>query len=182
MHSITRAFALLLAAVLLAIAAPASAAESSRSPESVATSAQTDPKDAFLSLLLEKTQKYAAAGERAVEKAVDAVATEAPLALAEFLRWRAWMHGIKGTLPLVFLAVGLVLFVWQWGKWSTYRNSECLEKGTTGNVVATIAGAATSLISLIAFLAAGLPDLLSCVQILVAPRIYVIEQALGALK
>ena len=160
------------AATTPAVTAPAAAPQKSSPPSLSQT------RDAFLAFALDKAKGYTDKAEIAVSKAVDVVSQEAPLAAAEFLRWRAWMHAIKGLTPLLLGIIGIVVFCWQWGKWKAH--GDYLTSGTMGNVVATTAGGIVSLISGVVFLAAGAGHVLSFVQISVAPRVYMIEQVMGA--
>ena len=138
-----------------------------------------DTRDAFLAFARDKAKTYTDKAEVAAGKAIDLIAKESPLAVAEFLRWRAWMHGLKGLFPLALLAGGLLLMNFHWGRYEFggyYGNQ--LKKGTELNVAGFVIGAVGSLVAGISFTIAGFSHLLNLTQLLVAPRIYLIEQVL----
>ena len=142
--------------------------------------AWAETRDAFLSFALDKAKSYTGTAEQIATKAVDTAVAEAGPTAIEFLKWRAWMHGIKAFTCILIFGIGLTLFCVQWRYWALGGYcGEQLVKGTAGNVVATVIGGVVALISFLTFFASSpYGDLLSFVQIMVAPRIYMIEQVL----
>lgn len=176
----TNPIRLFVACLSLAFGSFTYAADAAPNPETTAKPAETvkrDYKDAFLAFALEKAEKYSGTAEQVVSKAVDTATKEAPLLAREFIIWRAWMHAIKGVFPIVLFTVFLTLFCKQWGKWQDdgYGN---LKKGTTGNVIATVVGGIGSGVTGVASVICA-DHILSFVQVLVAPRVYMVEQVLN---
>lgn len=190
---ITHKIAALFIMGVFAVVAPSTWADTpaaSPAPQAApATVAKVDYKDAFLGFVLEKAQKYSGTVEDTIGKAVDVAKTEAPVLAHEYLVWQAWYHATYIVLPLVLFTVFFWTFLKQWPKWTVkitsggyYKDDDwSLSKGSIGNVAATIIGGIISLISFIAFFA-NLDHLLSFIQILVAPRVYILEQVIHLVK
>jgi hypothetical protein len=145
--------------------------------ESKVEMVKRDYKDAFLSFALEKAEKYSGAAEIAVNKAVDAATEEAPQLAKEFIIWRAWMHGIKALFPMALLAISIVLFLKQFPRW-TLGYGDSLSAGTPLNVIGSVVGGIGCLVGFAITCLSGLGHFLNFVQILVAPRVYVVEQVM----
>lgn len=128
----------------------------------------------FLRFALTKAEKYSGKIEDAVGSGVDLAMKEAPETARQFLTWHFYMHLIKGLTPLVLGVASLVFFTLgiKWADWN----------GLGFWCWSAIIGAIFSFICLLAFLCSppnvisGLDHLMACVQIHVAPRIYLIEQ------
>lgn len=162
-----------LAAVLPVFAADASATtKNDASPT----------KDVFISFVLDKAKVYTDKAEVAVSKAVDVVTTEAPRLVQEFLRWRLWMHGISTFLPVGLLILGFYLFFKHFGKWKMDAYGNHLVEGTPANVIATVLSGVLTLASLIISIAISLDHLMRFIQVLVAPRVYLVEEVIKVLK
>ena len=119
--------------------------------------------DQFLSFVLSKAEKYSEKAEEGIGKAVDAIATETPKVIEEFLIWRAWKHGMIGfgCLGLFFLINGVGLYL-------CYRN-DCWEM--------------SMFLTLTLFLLIPICEhILNFIQVIVAPRVYIIEQAINLIK
>lgn len=181
----SKILALILSALLFA--APVLAAEPAESkPTAVETAASAAPgkinyTDAFLGLALEKAKLYSGKAEDAIGKGVDIAMEEAKPTAVEFLRWRAWSHGIKTLFPPLFLGMFIALQLWQWPRFE-FSYNERLIKGTELNVVASVVawvGIATCSIGTLVF---SIPNFMSLIQLWVAPRIYVIEQVIELMK
>lgn len=147
-----------------------------------AAAVKVDTKDAFLAFVLEKAQTYTDKAETAISKAVDVVTAETPQLVREFLIWRMWMHGIKGIFPLVLGVLFFVLFYKQYHNWGMDQHHAYFVKGNELNVVFTIVGGIGASTSALIFACHGISQLMNFVQILIAPRVYVVEQVIGLLK
>lgn len=168
----------LLTAALLGVSALAAETKVEATPAAKPPTVEAT-RDAFLSFVLDKAKTYTDKAEVAAGKAIDLITKESPLVVAEFLTWRAWMHGLKGLFPLVVLAGGLILMNFHWGR---YEFDGCygqeLIKGTQLNVAGFIVGSIGGLVSALIFMTDGISHLLDLVQLFVAPRIYLVEQVL----
>lgn len=162
----------------LAAALPVFAADASTTTKNDAS----PTKDAFISFVLDKAKVYTDKAEVAVSKAVDVVTTEAPLLVQEFLRWRLWMHGINTFLPIAFLILGFHLFFKQFSKWKMDQYENRLVEGTPANVIATVLSGILTLASLIVSIAVSLDHFTRFIQVLVAPRVYLVEEVIKVLK
>lgn len=174
-----------LASLLICVTSSLFSAESTTkevAPAAPVSSKALETRDAFLAFAFEKAKSYTDKAEMAVSKAVDAVGEEAPAAMKEFLVWRAWMHGVKGCFPLMVLCLGLFLFIKQWPLWELGGYNDDLVKGTTLNIILSIVGLISSLISTLLFLVSGAGHIMSFIQVTVAPRVYIIEQVMGMFK
>lgn len=175
---LTPILTLILSALLFA--APALAVESTEKT-AAAPAAKTDYTDAFLSLALDKAKLYSGKAEDAIGKGVDIAMEEAKPTAMEFLRWRAWSHGIKALFPPVLLVLFVALQLWQWPRFE-FGYHEDLIKGTVLNVVASIVAWVGIGVCSIMTIVVSFPNLMDFIQLWVAPRIYVIEQVIGLMK
>jgi len=189
-HYLSRALiGLLVCFVPLSIFGAESATKEVAAASAAPSSKITETRDAFLAFALEKAKTYTDKAEVAVSKAVDVVGEEAPVAMKEFLIWRAWMHGIKAISPVVVLTFGLFLFFGNILKWTTteirpgsYHSETILVKGTEKEVILTVLGGVLSLSGLVSFCVLSISNIMSFIQVIVAPRIYIIEQVMGMFK
>lgn len=143
------------------------------------------PPDDLANFVLEKAKLYSEKGEAAMSVAVDVMVREAPAVVTEFLVWGWWKN--IWVLPAVLLPIPL-LIRFGIGRISVSRAIE-KEAGeryhNDGEVPQYILGAVsfvTSAILTIAVCAEGIPAALTCVQIAVAPRIYLLEHAAALLR
>jgi len=120
-------------------------------------------KDAFLSFVLTKAEKYSGSMEVAVSKAMD----EAPIVAKEFLVWRTWEHGmflaISWALAFVLVVTGIIL---------AKEESKDTRLGSLALFFCVV---------IIPF-GIGVEQLFYLIQIQVAPRIYIIEEISKMIK
>ncbi len=189
---------------LFATVSNAAVAKKEANPEipAVAPVQKADYKDAFLGLVLEKAEKYSSAFESGlgkavdgaqaiVSKAVDVASEEAPKLMQEFLVWRFIDNVFGFALPFVlFLIFGSIAYNYL-PKWidtfhtdaaNTYSNKTTVEdtkqvKYGLAGVIFTIAAIITGAMSL-----TYISNLKTALQIKVAPRVYIIEQAVEMYK
>ncbi len=128
------------------------------------------PKDEFLSFITEKARQYSDKAEAGLGKAYELAKQEAPELLKEFIRWRICYHSIQ-TLFGMGLVVGC-FFLWKW----RIKHSEHTE---TRSLMPPVF---VSVMVLTGWLCFYTVQALSLVQIIVSPRIYIIEQAANLLK
>lgn len=140
-----------------------------------------DYKDALMSFVMKKAEKYSEAGEVAVEKGVDLAMKEAPILVEEYIKWRAFYHAMRFLIPLS-IALGWLYFMAKGIKnantkgWENERKNDLSGYGAVG-VIAILIQAILSIVVL-----AHLGQLFSFTQIMVAPRVYILEQAIQLLK
>lgn len=138
-------------------------------------------KDVFISFVLDKAKAYTDKAEVAVSKAVDVVTAETPLLVQEFLCWRLWMHGIKFFLPVILLMLGLYLFFKYFNKWETDTYGNKLIQGRPTDVIISIVSGVLSLVSLAGSIV-NVSHLMLFVQVLVASRVYLVEEVIKVLR
>lgn len=122
-----------------------------------------------LRFILTKAKEYTGKVEDGIGKAVDVAQREIGPTVEQFLRWRLWRHGIYAfsTLFGYLLILGAYAWFWRYSKtWHDDFDQVC------GRLVGTVVA---GLMISISFSTTCLPNLLSFIQILVAPRIYLIE-------
>ncbi len=141
-----------------------------------------ETRDAFLAFAFEKAKTYSEKAELAVSKAVDVVSSEAPEMLKEFLRWRACMHGLKGLAPIVLMGLSFWMYSYSWPRFKLNIFWEKIVKGEVHNVIFGWVGLVGIFAGFITMCVVGLHHFMSFVQILVAPRIYIIEQVTNMFK
>lgn len=135
-----------------------------------------DAKDAFMTFLLTKIDKYSTKMEDTMGNAITLAEKEAKPLMEEFIRWRIISHGFK------FFAT---FFVWCISLFYLRRNIRIAGdnintysrewRGSTGvyagvNIVVSFALAIITL--------CNIPNLLDFIQAIVAPRIYIMDQLL----
>lgn len=168
---------LLLLSVLL-FAPFVSAAEST--PEVVAQTKEVAPTklkvatDDFLIYAMDRAKSYTGKLEDGVAMAVDTVREQSPLVVAEFLRWRAWKHGICGFVAPAILLLWLPFIIWGLSTGSDHHNT----------VRFFLGGVAGCFYALVLLMTGPLwaSNIMSFIQIQVAPRIYLIEQVAALVK
>lgn len=159
-------------------------ADHSPPPAKTAVVASAAYKDPFLNMLFEKTKQYTGKAEDVIGKAVDAVSTEAPKLAEEYLRWRFWYHAISYAAIIALVCAGLFL-VWlmtYFGRKSAvgrtgYHAGEWEDQWQFLTGLAVV----LEIIPVIA-LFAGSSHLFSALQIQLAPKIYLLEQAAHLFK
>ncbi len=164
-------------ALFIATVSPLSFAAEAAAPAPQTETPKTSPKDMLLTFLLDKAKSYSGTIEEGVTKAVDFAKEQTPLVVAEFLTWRAWMHGMKWGIWALTFVVSASFFPYTW-KNAKYDDSDfwgnLASFFNTVNWVTLIAGFVGSLIQL--------DHLFSLVQIWVAPRVYLIEEVSKMIK
>lgn len=148
---------ILIAVALLGLTFNLSAAEPEKTNKTGSTS------DQFLSFVLSKAEKYSENVESGLGKAVDIISEETPKVIEEFLTWRAWKAGIIG-----FGCLAIVIILGGGGLFLVLKND-----------LWEISPVFMFLIFPIFF---AVQYTLEFVQIMVAPRVYIIEQALQLVK
>jgi hypothetical protein len=163
----------------------------------------------LMQLLAEKARSYSDKAEVAVGKAIDTVQAEAPGLVKEFLGWRIAQHLFYIGIPIVIFLSGLV--IWKISKnkgvamaLDRYYNADDLKKldkdqyaeaqkkswkrYDLDNFTDHLPGV-TYVGSAIVMLCAGIAtiimasfNLLPILQIILAPRIYIFEQAVQFLR
>lgn len=147
------------------VAAPAEAA-----PEGVLSS-----KDALLHFILTKADKYSGKIEDGIGKAVDEIERETPGLVKEWLRWRFIENAFYFIEPiLVAIILGLVA-LFCLSRWKAALKART---DPDGWIMGTILPAIFSVIMVAGGVCINMDNLLACVQIVIAPRIYVIEHVL----
>ncbi len=129
----------------------------------------------LLRFMADRAKAYTGRLEDGVNKAIDVVQEQSPIIVAEFLRWRFWMHAIKAATPIVFGLMGIIMFAVgiRRANWD----------GMSPWCFVTIGGGLAVFVGVIGFFAgaghesvSGLDHLMSCVQIKIAPRVYLLDQ------
>lgn len=173
-----------LALFAAALALPARAADT---PPPAQPAAKIDYKDAFLAFALDKAKTYSGALETTVSKAVDTATTEAPKVAEEYVRWRIWYHALHCAVPLILILGAAVIVLCL----RRFPFDDCFE--TLGGTIRSFVGVGGLLFCLFAFFSLLVDDppgarsrerahLYSLVQVVSAPRIYVIEQVIDLAK
>ncbi len=129
-----------------------------------------------LDFIVNRAKAYSGKIEDGVSKAVDYGMKELPVVITEFLRWRFWMHLMHALSSVVFGLIGVTLICLgvKRGNWS--------DSSPPAWLIGVIAGGIMTVIATIGFFAgppngpSGLDHIMSCIQIAIAPRIYLIEQ------
>jgi hypothetical protein len=135
-------------------------------------------KEEFLSFILEKAKDYTEKGEQAIGKAVDAVTSETPDIMRQFIVWRACMHGIKFFAALIVIGIIIVTyykvvrFLWR-------QEGYDAEMGAP---MFAVLGGGAGLAGIIIMGTVFINNLLPFVQCLVAPKIYIIEQVINLVQ
>lgn len=165
--------------MFLLVIVSAFAAESAPVEVKAPVPVKVNYKDAFLKFALDKAEKYSDKAEQTVVKTVDIAMKEAPELAREFLVWRAWKNGLTF---LTYLIMPFILGIICFKLVKTAQNAPS-ESGVefVSVLCAAIFGIWTILMILV-LLIDGLSALMDLIQILVAPRIYIIEQLTNMLK
>jgi len=135
--------------------------------------------DQFLSFVLSKAEKYSEKGEVALGKAVDTIVEETPQVAEEFVKYRIFLHLWRtfALLPLIFISYYAGKKFYKLGK-----ESDFMSGGEVTGIFGTVFSAIAGLISL-GFVAYGLiGEFPYAIQAMVAPKVYIIEQAINLLK
>ncbi len=158
-----------LSTALFAYSEPKSTETPKESVKEVATSELAKTGNEALRFMLDRAKSYTGKIEDGVAKAVDVAQQEAPETIRQFLVWRAWKHGLSYAIQLLLtLALGIVSYL-------GYKKSDWNSYSMTAGCVMTIVTLVFSVFCFAATLIAT-NQLLSLIQIWVAPRIYLIEE------
>jgi len=131
-----------------------------------------ESRDAFLAFALDKAKTYTGKAEEVATKAVDTAIKEAGPTAIEFLRWRAWYHGLHVVLPLV----GALFYFGIWGYWM--RRAYKASAFDSWGIPLAMGGGTLGIFICVGVCVSIADHLYPFVQILTAPRIYIIEQVL----
>jgi hypothetical protein len=168
----------------------------------VVATPKVDYKDAFLGLVLQKAEKYSATMENglgkavdmaqtAVSKAVDLAAEEAPILMREFLMWRFIQNLLHFIVPFVLFLISIIVFLKNFPKWiDSFRDDKAGKRSNEWREVDAqqvkngLAGLVSGVCSLVTimFVFSSFSYLLVALQIHIAPRVYIIEQAIQLFK
>jgi hypothetical protein len=136
------------------------------------TTKNVDTKDALMSFVLEKANTYSDKTEVAIGKAFDFAVAEIPLVMKEFLMWRTVQHCF--TFFIFSVVSTLIYFYFIRKCFGEQWRDDSDEVSMVGGVVGTIA--------IFFMIGAAICEFLNMMQILIAPRIYLIEQGSALLK
>lgn len=142
----------------------------------------------FASLFLEKVKKYSAAGENAVNKAIDEIQEQTPLVIKEYLAWHLAQNLFYIFITTVGFITLLVIFFKTFPKWLQSLPEETCKYKTTEVDVKQFKYGASGIISGIAsvvvlwIILAHLEWYLNSIKIVIAPRVYLIEQVAGFIR
>jgi hypothetical protein len=131
-------------------------------------SKESPDKEVFMSFVLDKAKSYSGTMENSIAKAVDKVQEEAPIVMKEFLAWRLFRASLFAAIAFAFI-IGLVILSVTCFKWAKEDDSLIFP------------ALLCLVISVIPFLV-FIDHILQAVQIYIAPRVYLIEQAINLLK
>lgn len=144
-------------------------------PAEVAPEGVLSSKDALLHFILTKADKYSGKIEDGIGKAVDEIERETPGLVKEWLRWRFIENAFYFIEPiLVAIILGLVA-LFCLSRWKAALKART---DPDGWIMGTILPAIFSVIMVAGGVCINMDNLLACVQIVIAPRIYVIEHVL----
>lgn len=133
--------------------------------------------NAFEAFILEKAKQYTGKAEEAIEKAVEIAEEEAPQVVREFLIWRAWFHGTNLFFGSVFFVVFLFYFSWSFKNIEPSRYSRWNKTET--HMVISSAGLFFSSIGALTF---WTTNIFPFIQVIVAPRVYILEEVMKVLQ
>lgn len=149
------------------------------SPETEATKqvaeVKSNVKDEALRFILSKAQKYSEKVENTASAMIDAAQKEAPETIKQFLVWRAVKHGLSFFMPFFILTSAFITFLVSAKKANWQSNVFSMP-----HLVSVVSGI-IMLFSTIG-VAVNFTNLLSFIQVLVAPRIYLIEQVSALIR
>lgn len=130
-----------------------------------------------LETLVSKAKSYGGKIEDGLSKAVDYGMTEIPIVVTEFLKWRLWRHGIYAFIPGAAVLAAIIAAIVLIGRANKDRwNSDGLCMITAIWSAATLVGGSVIVWNIV------MPNLMSFIQILVAPRIYLLESLAHLVK
>lgn len=152
--------------------------------------------------MLEKAHKYSDAAESAIGGAVgmaktavtkgyDLAAQEAPLVLQEFLVWRFTTSVVKFIVPFALFVIAIWVFLRNFPKWiDSFRadqagtRSRDFRDADARQIKTGLAGWFGLVFTIITCIwtISCVDNLMTAVQIKVAPRVYVVEQAVDLYK
>lgn len=135
-------------------------------------------KDAFLSLVLRKAEKYSDKAEVAIGKAVDIASEEAPILLKEYIGWKLAASISYIALPFIFATVFWILLGVCKGKAQWTRDESPANASAFFVCVGWIGG----IVSSIAFIITTIVNTATILQLIIAPRVYIIQQAIDLIK
>ena len=135
-------------------------------------------KDAFLSLVLRKAEKYSDKAEVAIGKAVDIASEEAPILLKEYIGWKLAASISYIVLPFLFAVFFWILLAVCKGK-AEWSRDDSPANASAFFVCASWVG---GIVSSIAFIVATIVNTATILQLIITPRVYIIEQAIELIK
>lgn len=126
----------------------------------------------------EKLEKYTEKGEQTLDIAVDTLEKEVPLVVNEYLNWKFWESAANIIMILLGLAVYFFV-VWFLIKKTNFKMFEVRSSldffGTVGNII--IGTLLLVLTPIVVY-----KNTKTCLQISIAPKVYLIERASEILK
>lgn len=131
------------------------------------------PQDALLTFVLDKAKSYSGTIESAISKAVDVAKEEAPALVKEYLTWKAWEAGIYGFAPIPFLIFFVLIAGYGWNHVNDGESAWIFVSTLFGSIGVVVSFAIT---------AVNVHYIMDFIQIQVAPRIYIVEQAIHLIK
>lgn len=148
---------------------------------------QQTPNDKFMEFLLNKAEKYSAAGEQLTQKAVDTLVTEAGPIAEEYIKWKIIDHTIEAAKCLVpfFIAsvLGLVLmYKTHKGTWNWSGEESAASVFPFIACMLIFCFALIGMMSTFVGKGCGVNDAKLAVKAYVSPRIYIAEQIFNTLK
>ncbi len=140
----------------------------------------------FLGFALEKAKLYSDKGEAAISKGVDLAIAESPGVFKEWITWRIWYHALHVAIPLLMITIGVFAF-WRFAR---KHESTRAEHWFGGMIVSGFYIAGSTIFAFCSILVDDPPGtyprekghFYSLVQVVTAPRVYVIEQVVDLAK
>ena len=139
----------------------------------------------FAELVLEKMRKYSAAGENAVSKAIDEIQEQTPIIIKEYLHWHLAQNLFYVVLTDVSFIFLVVMFCKTFPKWLSSLTETTNPHKTTDVDVKQFKYGASGILSgifsavVLWIILAHLEWYLDSIKIMIAPRVYLIEQVAG---
>lgn len=124
-----------------------------------------------------KLEKYTEKGEQTLDKAVDTLEKEVPLVVGEYLQWKFWESAANLIILALFAIIyaGVLFFVIRRKNFEWFGDDPISFFGTVVSIVGGV-------ILLITIPLVGIENAKTCLQISIAPKVYLIERASEILK
>jgi hypothetical protein len=139
--------------------------------------ASKDASPNYEQFFFQKLEKYTEKGEQTLDKAVDTLEKEVPLVVNEYLTWKFWESAtnliILGLSVIVYLGICFFLFK---NKNFEFFGDDPL--GFGGTMFLMICGA----LLLVVIPIVGIKNAKDCLQLSIAPKVYLIERASELIK